>query len=103
MRTYLGVRDTVAHTGFFENHLLPVQLRHGARLVGRWKTNDRIVALWEYEDKQAYHDIQARVRTDPDSIRAQEIRALHRAELFYESSEEVFMTSTFGAPGAAGT
>ena len=95
MRTYFGIRDPIAHTEFFQEHLLPVQLRYGARLVGRWKTDDRIVALWEYDDLQSYHDIQSLVRADPDSIHAQSVREQQSGELFYESSEEIFMTSTF--------
>jgi NIPSNAP protein len=61
---------------FFRTYLLPVQLRHGARLVGRWETEDgRVVAIWEYDDLAAYERIQAAVRADPGFRRAQEQRA----------------------------
>jgi hypothetical protein len=41
MRIDQAVRESlpVFHE-FFRTHLLPIQLRHGARLVGRWKTED---------------------------------------------------------------
>jgi NIPSNAP len=81
---------------FFRTYLLPVQLRHGARLVGRWETEDgRVVAIWEYDDAAAYEQIQAAVRADPDSERARE----HRANLpsLITATEEVFMSSTVHA------
>ena len=48
MRTYQAVPESIERfNAFFEEHLLPTQLRHGARLVGRWSTEDgRIVAIW---------------------------------------------------------
>lgn len=83
---------------FFRTFLLPVQLRHGARLIGRWETGDcRVVAIWEYDDRAAYERIEAAVRADPDSRRAQQ----HRAGLpaLMTAMEEVFMSR---APGLAG-
>lgn len=61
---------------FFHTFLLPVHLRHGARLAGRWETEDcRVVAIWEYDDRAAYERIEAAVRADPGSRRAQQRRA----------------------------
>lgn len=41
--------NLAAFNEFFRDHLLPVQIRHGARLVGRWQTEDnRVVAVREY-------------------------------------------------------
>jgi hypothetical protein len=56
MRIYESVRGNLPlFHEFFLSHLLPVQLRHGARLVGRWETEDgRVVAVWEYDDLAAY-------------------------------------------------
>jgi hypothetical protein len=94
MRVYQAVRENLpAFHRFFREHLLPVQLRHGARLVGRWETEDaRVVAVWEYDDQAAYERIEQAVRNDPGSARAQE----HRKTLgpLFTSREEVFMTST---------
>jgi hypothetical protein len=94
MRIYQAVRENlpIFHE-FFRTHLLPVQLRHGARLVGRWETQDgRVVAIWEYDDVAAYEQIQGAVRADPDSRRAQD----HRAQMpgLITITEEVFMSST---------
>jgi NIPSNAP len=94
MRVYDAVRENLAlFHEFFRTRLLPVQLRHGARLVGRWETDDgRVVAVWEYDDRAAYERIEAAVRSDPDSRRAQE----HRAGLppLFRGREETFMTAT---------
>lgn len=99
MRIYQAVRENLpVFHDFFRTQLLPVQLRHGARLVGRWETEDgRVVAVWEYDDRAAYERIEAAVRTDPASRRAQE----HRATLpaLMTATEEVFMTSTAETAG----
>jgi hypothetical protein len=91
MRIYDTVRQNLPlFHDFFRTHLLPVQLRHGARLVGRWETDDgRVVAVWEYEDRAAYERIEAAVRADPDSGSAQR----HRAQLppLITAQQETFM------------
>jgi len=49
MRIYQAVPENlpVFHE-FFRRWLLPIQQRHGARLIGRWETDDgRVVAVWE--------------------------------------------------------
>lgn len=53
----------------FNKTNLPNQLKHGARLVGRWmKPNDdettEIFAIWEYDSYEDYEKIEARVRSD---------------------------------------
>lgn len=97
MRIYKVVKENVdMFNDFFNDYLLPVQLKCGARLIGRWQTDDsRIVAVWEYDDKSACERIQAKVASDPDSARAQ----VHRQELpqIIIEREEVFMTSTVRA------
>jgi len=47
MRIYDAVTENLpAFHQFFRAYLLPVQLRHGARLVDRWETSDsRVVAI----------------------------------------------------------
>ncbi|MGQ0432498.1 MAG: NIPSNAP family protein [Microthrixaceae bacterium] len=82
-------------TEFFLTHLLPVQKRHGARLVGRWVTEDRarVLVVWEYDRRLDYERIDADVRSDPNSHTAQQ----HRREslpAFVISSEELLMEST---------
>lgn len=97
MRIYRAIPENLQlFHDFFNQRLLPVQRRHGARLVGRWETEDnRVVAVWEYDSRDAYEHIQALVREDPDSISAQEYKRQHLPKLI-EHTDEVFMTSTVG-------
>jgi NIPSNAP len=45
MRIYQTVRENLPlFHEFFRSYLLPVQLRHGARLIGRWEAEDGRVA-----------------------------------------------------------
>jgi len=94
MRIYRAVPENLAaFHKFFRDYLLPVQLRHGARLVGRWQTDDnRVVAVWEYDDRPAYERIDAAVRADPATQRAREQRA--RLPTLFTTKEETFMSST---------
>jgi len=94
MRIYEAVPENLpAFHRFFRERLLPVQLRHGARLVGRWETEDgRVVAVWEYDSREAYERIAQAVRNDPGSLAAQEFRATLGP--LSTSCEEVFMTDT---------
>lgn len=99
MRIYAAIPENVdAFNTFFLRHLLPVQQRHGARLIGRWLTEDsRIVALWEYDDREAYERVQAAVDADADTELAKKARK-SLPPLFSEM-EEVFMTSTLPTAG----
>ncbi len=94
MRIYRAVPENLAaFHEFFRDYLLPVQLRHGARLIGRWQTDDsRVVAVWEYDDRQAYERIDAAVRADPATERARSQRA--RLPTLFTTKEETFMSST---------
>jgi NIPSNAP protein len=97
MRIYRAVPENLAlFHDFFRTHLLPVQLRHGARLIGRWQTedDDRVVAVWEYDDRQAYERIQAAVRADPATLQAQQVRRSLPALI--TATDETFMSSTLG-------
>jgi hypothetical protein len=99
MRIYEPVRANLPlFHDFFRTQLLPVQLRHGARLIGRWETDDgRVVAVWEYDDRAAYERIEAAVRSDPDSVKAQQRRS--RLPPLVTAQEETFMTSTVPGTG----
>jgi len=56
---------------FFREFLLPAQLRCRARLAGRRDTeHGRIVAVWEYDDRESYERIEAAARPDADLWRA---------------------------------
>ena len=95
MRIYRAVPENLdLFNRFFNERLLPVQMWHGARLIGRWQTEDsRVIAVWEYDCKDEYERIQNRVRLDPDSIEAQKYKREHLPELTLDT-EQVFMTST---------
>ena len=74
MRIYRAVPEHLAaFHEFFRAYLLSAQLRHGARLIRRWQTEDNRVA-------------------DPASQRAQEQRA--RLPALVTATEETFMSST---------
>jgi NIPSNAP len=94
MRTYQAVPESIDRfNAFFEEHLLPTQLRHGARLVGRWATEDsRIVAIWEYGSRAEYERIQKAVDLDPATAQAKAFRAT--LPPLFTSLSETFMTST---------
>ena len=94
IRRYVTVPETVdAFEEFFNRHLLPVQLRHGARLIGRWGTDDgEVIAVWEYDDRPAYERIQGNVAADPDSIHAQQVRKT--IEPLFTEKHESFARST---------
>lgn len=94
IRRYRAVPENLpAFHAFFHAYLLPVQLRHGARLVGRWETNEQeVIAIWEYDDEAAYQRIKEGVAADPDAAVAQQVRTT-LGPLFTEKHES-FATST---------
>ena len=94
IRRYTGVAETAqSFDDFFNRYLLPVQRRHGARLDGRWATDDgENVAVWEYDDMAAYERIQAAVVADPDSVHAQQVRKT--IEPLFTAKHESFARST---------
>lgn len=74
---------------FFLHYLLPNQLKHGAKLIGRWVSEDQseIEAIWEYESKAAYDRIEEQVRNDDLHLQAQE-RRQELGELYTESKQD---------------
>lgn len=57
---------------FIENNL-PNQMKHGAKLVGRWmaphsEATTEIFAIWEYESKEQYEEIERNVRS-PEQVK----------------------------------
>ena len=102
MRIYDVVRENLDQfNAFFEDHLLPTQLRHGARLVGRWSTDDgRVVAIWEYDSRAEHERIQKAVTSDPATAHAQQVRA--QLPALFASMSETFMASTLREPQRRG-
>lgn len=70
-RKYYIVKDEfvdVFNEHFNENNL-PNQLKHGARLIGRWmilkdEETTEIFAIWEYDSYEDYFKIENNVRSD---------------------------------------
>ncbi|WP_236333081.1 NIPSNAP family protein [Paenibacillus auburnensis] len=57
----------------FNQNNLPNQMKHGARLVGRWMVpttamTTEIFAVWEYESYEKYKEIEGKVRADSDHV-----------------------------------
>jgi NIPSNAP len=95
LRTYsVEPGRLAAFNQFFLERLLPIQVRHGARLVGRFESADqhRIFALWAYDDQAAYERIDRRVLNDPDSAAAR--RERESLEPLVSDVTEDFVTST---------
>jgi NIPSNAP len=94
LRIYQAVPEKLAaFHQFFREQLLPIQLRHGARLVGRWETEDaRVIAIWEYDSAADYEQIRHAVNADPDAARTQELRKT--LDPLFTACEEVMMVST---------
>ena len=58
----------------FNNTNLPNQLKYGARLVGRWMTDNKdntteIFAIWEYDSYNDYIEIENNVKGDDAHIK----------------------------------
>jgi len=79
---------------FFHHYLYPNQIKHGAKLIGRWvnESNDKIEAIWQYESIEQYEQIEIMIRESELHLKAKEKRA-QLGELFIESHQE-FLTST---------
>lgn len=99
VRRYVAQPEQLgAFHDFFNEHLLPIQVRHGARLVGRWETDDHeVIAIWEYADIAAYERVAAAVRADPDSAAAQRHRET-LGPLFTEAHETLARSTVAGSP-----
>ncbi|WP_404330331.1 NUDIX domain-containing protein [Mesobacillus maritimus] len=73
----------------FEQYLLPVQVKNGAKLVGKWLTeSNEVMVIWEYPNQEEYQKIQQRVNKDEMMKKMQE--QVHRlGKPYLQSSEEV--------------
>jgi len=57
----------------FNETNLPNQIKHGARLVGRWMiphddTTTEIFAIWEYDSYEKYKEIEGNVKGDQEHV-----------------------------------
>ncbi|MDQ0483865.1 ADP-ribose pyrophosphatase YjhB (NUDIX family) [Alkalihalobacillus hemicentroti] len=79
---------------FFHTYLYPNQLKHGAKLIGRWANEARneITAIWEYDSFSHYETIEKQIRTSSLYLKAQEQKK-QLGKLYYESNQD-FLTTT---------
>ncbi len=79
---------------FFHTYLYPNQLKHGAKLIGRWvnESHDEITATWQYDSLEQYEEIESKIRKSDLHMKAKERRD-ELGDLYLESSQE-FLTST---------
>lgn len=57
----------------FNETNLPNQLKHGARLIGRWmvpyeESTTEIFAIWEYDSYEKYKEIETTIRGNSENI-----------------------------------
>jgi hypothetical protein len=78
-----------AFASFFLRQLLPLREKYGARLVGRWQTEDEaeVVTIWAFASREAADEMDERVRADPGSAEAQAFQERYLDPLFHEMAE----------------
>jgi 8-oxo-dGTP diphosphatase len=94
-KTYRVLPEKVSEfTTFFDEYLLPNQLKNGAKLIGRWitETKDEIIELWEYPSYEEYLKIEERVRNDETYQQAQS--QLQKLGNLYLDNRQDFLEST---------
>ncbi|MBM7619238.1 ADP-ribose pyrophosphatase YjhB (NUDIX family) [Bacillus tianshenii] len=87
-------------TAFFHEYLYPNQITNGAKLVGRWVTEDKseVVAIWEYLNQEHYESIEKAIRSSELHRRAQ-ARRKELGEVFVTSSQDfMHATGTYHPP-----
>ncbi|MBE4909865.1 NUDIX domain-containing protein [Bacillus luteolus] len=79
---------------FFHSYLYPNQIKHGAKLIGRWVNEDKdeILAIWEYKSIEHYEGIENLIRNSELHQKAKEKR-MEIGELYIENNQD-FLTST---------
>jgi 8-oxo-dGTP diphosphatase len=76
---------------FFHTHIYPIQIKNGAKLIGRWvnDTKDEILVIWEYSSKEQYKRIESLLK----SVKPYDMD-------FYTDADEDFMSTTAPYPTA---
>ncbi len=79
---------------YFHEFVLPYQVKSGARLIGRWVTEDdgKIIVMWEYPSFEEYLKIEERVLKD-DMYRLAE-EQLRKIGPLFEDFHQDFLKST---------
>lgn len=57
----------------FNETNLPNQMKHDTRLIGRWivprdESTTEIFAIWEYDSRDQYEEIEAKIRSDKEHV-----------------------------------
>lgn len=94
MRTYKAIKEKLGlFHEYFSKYLLTIHLKHGTRLIGRWETEDgRVVAIFEYDNKESYQRISGAIEKDPEFTKALEYRKL--VDPLFDDYQDTFMVST---------
>lgn len=81
-------------TTFFDEYLLPNQLKNGAKLIGCWvtETKDEIISIWEYPSYAEYLKIEERIRND-EMYQREQTQFKKLGNLYLDSRQD-FLEST---------
>lgn len=93
-RYLIQSKDVGTFNQFFDEYLLPVQVKNGAKLVGRWinESEDEFLTIWEYPNYEEFVKIEERIKRDKMYLQMQEQqRKLGR---LYTQKVEDILTST---------
>ncbi len=94
-----------AFASFFVRQLLPIREKYGARLVGRWQTDDEIevLAIWAFDSPAAAAEIDSLVRDDPATEQARAFQERYLDPLYHEHAETpIYSTVPLGQTALAG-
>lgn len=88
-----------AFNDFFHHYLYPNQIKHGAKLLGRYVNDSQteIMALWEYESIEQYELIEEKIRNSELHQKAK-ARRQELGNLYIESFQEFFTPTTWQPP-----
>lgn len=78
-----------AFTAFFTRHVLPIQEKHGARLIGRWQTEDEleVLTIWAYESRQAAEEADRLVEQDRATAEARAFLERYLEPVYVEEAQ----------------
>ncbi|WP_246017656.1 NIPSNAP family protein [Mesobacillus subterraneus] len=85
---------------FFHSYLYPNQMKHGAKLVGRWasESKEEVLAMWEYRSMDDYEQIEKHIRNSELHNAAKE-KLIELGDFILDSHQD-FMTSTAPYPSS---
>ncbi len=96
LREYKVVPEKIGvFNAFFREHLLPVQQKYGAKLIGRWQTEDykAIYVLWAYAGHEEHRRIQHLVSTDAQLQESLQYRRAKLDPLYLEKDDHFLVAN----------